>query len=39
MEQSTHRLRPLIRQAILGAAYATGTGIVGLVFWWVKSHM
>ncbi|MFJ3233734.1 hypothetical protein [Streptomyces sp. NPDC086787] len=33
------RRHALFSSALRGAAYGTGTGIVGLVFWWVQRQL
>ncbi|MDG9709507.1 hypothetical protein [Streptomyces sp. DH10] len=33
------RLRAMLSSALRGAAYASGAGIVGLVFWWIQHQL
>jgi hypothetical protein len=34
--RTTHRLRRTVSFALVrGAAQATGTGLIGLLFWWI----
>lgn len=36
---NTRRRHALLSSALRGAAYATGAGIVGLVFWWIQHRL
>jgi hypothetical protein len=33
------RSRAMLSSALRGAAYASGAGIVGLVFWWIQQKL
>ncbi|MFJ9668724.1 hypothetical protein ACIRPP_29645 [Streptomyces sp. NPDC101219] len=33
------RLRAMLSSALRGAAYASGAGLVGLVFWWIQHQL
>ncbi|MFC9131877.1 hypothetical protein ACFT4A_34280 [Streptomyces sp. NPDC057099] len=33
------RLRAMLSSALRGAAYASGAGIVGLMFWWIQHQL
>lgn len=33
------RLHAMLSSALRGAAYASGAGIVGLMFWWIQHRL
>lgn len=37
--RSRRGLCAMLSSALRGAAYAFGTGIVGLIFWWIQQNL